>query len=1019
MKNLNYTVLIIFALTVSFYGQTRSPRRVKTKRLEIVQRLDESPKAAPKLLTLGVIFERYATTTDINADGTAAQTLEVIQRLTSEIGLEKNAKFERVFNGDLQQIEVLDARILKADGTKIPVPASAIQIKPTAQAEAAPAFSSLKLIEIKFPGIIVGDATLVKIRLLTTKPYFADHFDDIEVFPTVYEWKSIEVNFNAPEDFPLYTQAVDLAGGKIADENGRSRWRWTKENTPAAEIDAPMFDFYEACPKVAVTSFKNYEELGAAYWTEAAKKSTVTPEIQALADEITKNLKEPSAQAAAIYEWTNKNVRYLSVVLDRSGWIPHDAAQILANRYGDCKDYTTLLNALLKAKNIESYPVIIRSDLTEWFPEVAVPGFFNHAILYVPSLDLFADATAPNTRLGLIPQQIVGKKAFLAGAKNGVIKVPAGKPEDSQLLSKIDINFAADGSLKAVSKNTYQGRSEILFRPLFANSYLQKSSETFVKLLLGYYGIDGTGRILKIADSFKVGEPFEVEMEVEQNNFTAFNSSGSFRVPTGINIVNMLELEAYAKAEKRRTNLTMGATRIRENFTIRLPEGITVEKLPEAFDFKNTLGSFRFDFKSNDDGIIEALRELVISKDVISAIEYPQFRELINKMVEGFNSEIKYRANVAVGRQNRGKVVKNPPRPKSFEEMIGEQFEGKIGNKLLSARQIVQMETQLKIKPNDFEIRQQLVRYYDDFRVKPSPAKEAGRTANRLWFVRNRPEMSDYEVIGRFDWTKFNADQPEYKTLKTEWLKQIETNPNNARIRLNAAEFIRHSEPDAAEKMLLDGRKTNPDDYELPLSLNQIYRNRGDNFAKDEKPETIRDNRRKEFESGADALALLKKERSEERTEKRLALLITLTATAYRLDEFDRAERLATELILDFGQNGSAAGFETATHTGNIVLGLVALHKNDAAKAKDYLLIAIRAPLRDEHNSLSKVDTELAKKLFEKGEKSVVSEYLKLCESLANFKNYPDLYAVEKKALKLWQEQIKANKTPSFDFDKP
>ena len=60
--------------------------------------------------------------------------------------------------------------------------------------------------------------------------------------------------------------------------------------------------------------------------------------------------------------------------------------------------------------------------------------------------------------------------------------------------------------------------------------------------------------------------------------------------------------------------------------------------------------------------------------------------------------------------------------------------------------------------------------------------------------------------------------------------------------------------------------------------------------------------------------------------------------------------------------------------------------------------LRLRAPLRDEHNSLSKVDTELAKKLFEKGEKSVVSEYLKLCESLANFKNYPDLYAVEKKA---------------------
>ncbi len=1017
MKNLNFTVLIIFALTVSLYGQNRAPRRVTGKRPVIISSVAAS---VPKPITLGITFERYATQTDVNADGTATQTLEFVQRFTNETAIASAAKFERIFNGDLQKVEVLDAQILKADGRKIPVPASSIQIKPTAQAEAAPSFSSLKMVEIKFDDVKIGDGVTVKIRLIKMKPDFSGHFDEVEVFPMVYEWKSIEVSLTAPKDYQLFTQAVDLEGGKIADENGRSRWLWTKKDLPAAEIEAAMFDFFQTSPKVVVTSFKNYDELGAAYWAEAAAKSTVTPEIQKLADDITKDIKEPQAQAYAIYEWANKNVRYLSVVLERGGWIPHDATQIQANRYGDCKDYTTLLNALLKAKNIESYPVIIRADATVWFPEVAVPSFFNHAILYIPSLELFADATAPNTRLGLIPQQIVGKKAFLAGAKTGVIKIPDGKPEDNELLSEIDIVFTGDGSFKSVSKNIYRGRAEILFRPMFTSSFLQKDSGSFIKLMLGYYGVDGTGRILKIANPYKVGEPFEIELAVEQSNFTSFSPKGSMRLPTAINITNMLELEAFVKSEKRHSSLMMGATRIRENFKLHLPAGVSVENLPETIDFKTPLGYFRNHYKMNDGGTtVKVLRELVISKDIVSAAEYPQMRELINKMVTAFNGEMKYRAAPEVVRSNRRQIEKKPPSPgKSFEQLILDEFYTAHTEKVLTARQVAKLESKLVQNPNDAATRLQILKHYNDYRVKSSPSNSVARFKQRLWFVRNRPEMDDFEILDSFHWSD-SSDADDYKVLKVEWLKQLEANPNNVQIRLNAAQFMKRSEPQAAEKILLEGRKLNPENYELPLRLNDLYQSKADDSDNAAMPEIIKESYLKAFESGTEALILLKTERSQERDTKRMTLLPELSKTAYRLGKYDLAKRLATELILDFGQNADASGYEKATHTGNIVLGLTALRENNLSKAKEYLLIAIRAPLRDENSYLIKIDTELARELFNKGEKTAVSEYLKLCENLGNLKNYPDSYEDKSKALKLWQEQIKQGATPSFDFDQP
>ena len=359
MKKFTFAVLLLALFSVSFFSQTkkRPVGTVGTVRIKAPPLPKEPPKEIEtKPKTLGVTVEKYVANHEVNADGTAIETYEMQQRFDSDLVIERYKKFERSFNGDIQKAEVLDAYILKADGKKLALAPEAIQIKPTSQAEAAPSFSSYKEIRILFDSIKAGDATYFKIRLTTTKPYFEKQFDMLENFPIAYNWKSIEINLSAPADFPLYMQAIDLEGGKLtADENGRARWQWRKENLQAFEIEAGMYDFFNASPRLVVSSFKNYEELGAAYWSEAQKKAIVTPEVQALADDITKDLKTPEQQASAIYEWVNKNIRYLSVVLDKGGWIPHSSTEILANRYGDCKDYSTIIYALLKAKGIESY----------------------------------------------------------------------------------------------------------------------------------------------------------------------------------------------------------------------------------------------------------------------------------------------------------------------------------------------------------------------------------------------------------------------------------------------------------------------------------------------------------------------------------------------------------------------------------------------------------------------------------------------------------------------------------------
>ena len=1012
--------VIFCSLVVSVDAQ---PRRTPVKKpvRTIKGTSDAPPPAKVEEKNLGLVVDKYVSNYELNADGTGTEIREIQQRCTYEACVQRLESFKQIFNGDLQKMRIMQAHVVKADGTKSAVPASAITDRATDQSEAAPGFSSLRELAIKFEGLKVGDAAYVKVETITTKPTFAGQFDSLELFTLLFDWKSIEVNVAAPADFALFIDATGLDGGKLADENGRSRWQYKKLNASALDLEPSMLDVVSVSPRFALTTYRDAEALGSVFWQNAKSKAIVTPEIQALADEITKDATTPAAQAAAIYDWVNRNIRYLSIVLDRGGWVPHSAAEIIRNRYGDCKDYTTLIHTLLKAKGIDSTPVLIRSDLGNWFPSVPTADFFNHLILYIPSLNVFADATTPNTRLGLVPQTLVGKRGVLAGEKTGIIQLPKDNPAENQMLSDATLEFAANGSVKGRLKNTYIGRSEIIFRPLFASSVLKRESETFVKVMLSYYGIDGTGSIVNVGNPHNIGEPFNVELETRVNNFTTFSPKGKLQIPPGMNLMSLAALEVLVSTEARKTSVIIGASTIRETVAVNMPPNVKVVP-PQALGVKinNPIGHYAFEPKIIDGGI-RFTREIVLKKDVIAPDEYPLLKDLVKLMLASNTIEIEYSADRSLLRA-KSKELRSAPAGAPKADLDYQDFPGglidRVPARKLTLADIRRMEKKLTVAPDDLDTRLELMRHYDNT-VDVSPQKtaemEAAHLRHRIWLIQNRPDLGDDRIYGFGGAPIFSSDSLD--ALKNAWLAKVDAQKNAAAIRLNAIDALRTELPEDAMRLAEEGAKLDPSNYQFPLiivgieSESDVYQPYHADLS-EEAAKVIMDH-------GKRALALLKKERSEERDAERASLLTTLCEAAMTLGDLDGATSFATELVLDFGQSSVEAFYEQAAHLGNTTLGRVELRRKNTSKAKDHLMASIRAPLRAENNSLSSIDTRLAKDLYEQGERAAVVEYLKLCLELGNFKAEPELYDEEIKALKNWQDQIGKGIKPSFDFEKP
>ena len=83
--------------------------------------------------------------------------------------------------------------------------------------------------------------------------------------------------------------------------------------------------------------------------------------------------------------------------------------QVLARRFGDCKDKAALMIALLREVGVASELVLVRTRRGGRLDtEPASLAIFDHAIVYVPKLDRYLDGTAEFSGLRELPAQDQG-----------------------------------------------------------------------------------------------------------------------------------------------------------------------------------------------------------------------------------------------------------------------------------------------------------------------------------------------------------------------------------------------------------------------------------------------------------------------------------------------------------------------------------------------------------------------------------------------------------------------------------
>ncbi len=201
-----------------------------------------------------------------------------------------------------------------------------------------------------------------------------------------------------------------------------------------------------------------------------------TPEITAKTQELVADVPDLYTKLSRITDFIQKNVRYFVVEKGMGGWQAHYAADIFRNRYGDCKDKTTLLIAMLRVIGVPAYYLHVDSRRGIIDPEA--PSLIgNHMITAIELPDgekdprllarvkavtgrtlLIFDPTDEVTPVGIIRSELQGGYGNVSnGESSQVLRLPVLPPEAEGLNREGAFALAADGTISGDIREQFTG----------------------------------------------------------------------------------------------------------------------------------------------------------------------------------------------------------------------------------------------------------------------------------------------------------------------------------------------------------------------------------------------------------------------------------------------------------------------------------------------------------------------------------------------------------------------------------
>ncbi|MFZ6848755.1 DUF3857 domain-containing transglutaminase family protein [Undibacterium sp. RuRC25W] len=573
----------------------------------------------------------------INADSTSVMDEEYIWRGVDQQGANGLGQQYLSFDQDKQELEILKAETIRANGEKIKVPASDIKLQDGMLGGVS--YPHRKLYQITFSKLLPGDAIHVHLRQKQRKLDLPGGDSHSEYFNYDVIRGDASYTLHYPENMPLHVASHDMEEKENKVEQGIHTITWSHRSTDTKISDSDVVNTWNKTPYVMISSFKDLKAIADGYQIGAAEKAVITPEIKTLAEQLTAGLNNDADKAKAVYDWVRKNIRYVASYIGDGGFVPNDTKTILEKRYGDCKDHATILEALLEASGIPASQVLINAS-TDTYSMLPIPVFnFNHAINYVPGLHLFLDSTSDQTPFGLLPEMDYSHDVLVTKNFKEVTKTPPVSADETKILRQATIVLEANGAATRTTDITGYGLTAVAVKTFLDTIGPGKESDWALKTLESS-GMHGKAELIALPSN----DPKVLSYRYAENvsNFISQPEASAIGFNAGLTgPISAVRILRRFTEKNRHSDFKCSAFAVEDQIEIRLAPELKVLFVPKDVHIKDGDVSFDSVYKKQQNTYtLQRQFRSTSTKAWCSADAYDAMKKTMNNIDKAFNGRL-------------------------------------------------------------------------------------------------------------------------------------------------------------------------------------------------------------------------------------------------------------------------------------------------------------------------------------------------------------------------------------------
>lgn len=453
-------------------------------------------------------FELLSTSQQLVANQESLPTnelLKILQRVT--VNLEQNQVVMRIqkswyypssevinhsgyeslgFNGFSDQIIINSAFSTDGDGQVVWLTEDNIR---ELESDSRNVFTEGRELVVTYAGLAAGGITGIDYQITTdldkleanwSKTFFPQTNTDTLRYELDVNWDEVDAPAISANDIPLDCIETDIS------------LSCSGEYIAPAEEDKVVI-VKDLRGQITITNEAEWQGVVSNIDKKFQKAISHNQDVEKFTRDLVAKSNTIEEKVSVIHNFISRDIRYVSVSEAGNAFTPHAVSETLSNRFGDCKDKSALLIAMLDVLGIESYPVLVATDRTD--PgQLVVPSanYFDHAVVCFDYLeqkycldptDRYSDWTYISDwiqrtvslpiKFGAVPQQLQYSMYRWKTRNNTTLKFDqsGGQIEKSEVTMESEYASYYRSKLASLNKEQQTEWLHSLYDEVVANNY--------------------------------------------------------------------------------------------------------------------------------------------------------------------------------------------------------------------------------------------------------------------------------------------------------------------------------------------------------------------------------------------------------------------------------------------------------------------------------------------------------------------------------------------------------------------